>query len=153
MGARREKIGRTYYRLLALANKEKAVLWYDESGRLHREDGPAIVHANGNWSWYRRGRLHREHGPALKKKTGMEWWQNGKRHRLGGPSGEYNDGVRMWHQAGVFHREDGPAIMFTDSRGEYYWHGEYLTEEKFREASKLERLSKVRLDVPERVTF
>ena len=31
------------------------VEWRDDEGRLHREDGPAVEHANGSEKWYRHG--------------------------------------------------------------------------------------------------
>lgn len=34
-------------------------------GKLHRIDGPAIIHPNGYEAWYFMGKLHREDGPAL----------------------------------------------------------------------------------------
>ena len=38
---------------------------YVRAGRLHREDGPAIVWVDGTQLWYFDGRLHREGGPAV----------------------------------------------------------------------------------------
>lgn len=36
----------------------------DEAGRLHRDHGPALIHASGSCKWYRHGRRGREDGPA-----------------------------------------------------------------------------------------
>jgi hypothetical protein len=44
---------------------EEATKWYNENYRLHREDGPAIEHSNGDKSYYINGELHRENGAAL----------------------------------------------------------------------------------------
>lgn len=52
-----------------------SVMYYDCEGRLHREDGPAVI-----WSFNTR-----------------EWWLNGKRHREDGPAIEYSDGRREWY--------------------------------------------------------
>jgi hypothetical protein len=53
--------------------------WVD--GELHREDGPAVVFANGERMWYKHGRLHREDGPAVEKRMGWDvkdrWYENG----------------------------------------------------------------------------
>ena len=38
--------------------------WYKD-GKLHREDGPAVIFKNGDQQWYKEGRLHREDGPAV----------------------------------------------------------------------------------------
>ena len=53
--------------------------WY-LNGRLHREGGPAIEHADGYKVWWLNGRLHREGGPAVEYSNGnKEWWLNGVR--------------------------------------------------------------------------
>jgi len=48
-------------------------------GRLHREDGPAIIYPDGSRVWYLNGHLHREDGPAIIWPSGSRWWYlNGK---------------------------------------------------------------------------
>lgn len=47
---------------------------YKCNGLLHREDGPAIVHSNGNQFWYVNGLLHREDGTAIEKYNGEHEW-------------------------------------------------------------------------------
>ena len=47
------------------------------NGKLHREDGPAIV--DGDFQeWYLNGKLHREDGPAVVNGDDQEWYINGK---------------------------------------------------------------------------
>lgn len=57
------------------------------------------------WSteqWCHNGKLHREDGPALVWVDGTEmWYLNGKRHRLDGPAVVYPDGTEMWFLDGV----------------------------------------------------
>ena len=54
-----------------------AQLWY-LNGRVHRENGPAAIFADGRKEWRKNGRLHRENGPAVKYPDGRnEWWENG----------------------------------------------------------------------------
>jgi len=53
------------------------------NGERHREDAPAVEHANGNKSW----------------------WLNGKRHREDGPAIEYTDGYKEWYLNGLHHTE------------------------------------------------
>jgi hypothetical protein len=78
--------------------------WHTESGQLHREDGPAIEHANGASLWYQRGQLHREDGPAIEWPNGhKEWWLNGQRHREDGPAIESSHGKR-WYLNGELQR-------------------------------------------------
>ena len=75
----------------------------------HREDGPAIEHANGTKYWYLNGKLHREDGPAV----------------------EWVDGDKSWFLNGVRHREDGPAIEYADGDKSWFLNGERLAEEEF----------------------
>jgi hypothetical protein len=78
--------------------------WRDDEGRLHREDGPAVIHANGSTKWYRHGVRHREGGPACEYANGTEkWYRNGLRHRdpLEGPAASYPDGRRIYFIDGV----------------------------------------------------
>jgi hypothetical protein len=52
--------------------------WFNDRNELHREDGPAIVWANGDTVWYRNGQMHREDGPALELADGRkEYWIDG----------------------------------------------------------------------------
>jgi len=41
---------------------------------LHREDGPAVEHANGGKEWYLNGKLHRMDGPAVEFVTDRKMW-------------------------------------------------------------------------------
>jgi hypothetical protein len=69
----------------------------DEQGRLHRENGPALIHANGSHKWYRHGVRHREGAPACVYVNGTrKWYQDGLRHRDNGPAATYPDGRRIW---------------------------------------------------------
>jgi len=43
-------------------------------GFLHREDGPAVIWANGSEFWYKNGDLHREDGPAVIWASGCKSW-------------------------------------------------------------------------------
>jgi len=76
--------------------------WLDESGRLHRLDGPAIEHADGYRAWYAEGKIHRLDGPAIEHGDGTrEWWVEGKLHRLDGPAVECADGTTEFWRDGV----------------------------------------------------
>jgi hypothetical protein len=39
--------------------------WYNNSGRRHRTDGPAIVYTDGCMMWFVHGERHRTDGPAV----------------------------------------------------------------------------------------
>ena len=47
--------------------------WYKD-GKLHREDGPAVIWDSGHKEWYQNGVLHREDGPAFEGKNGTQTW-------------------------------------------------------------------------------
>jgi hypothetical protein len=40
-------------------------------GKLHREDGPAIIYSNGSKHWYINGKRHREDGAAIELPDGI----------------------------------------------------------------------------------
>ena len=39
--------------------------WYDEQGRHHNDEGPAVRLADGTKYWFIHGKLHRIDGPAI----------------------------------------------------------------------------------------
>ena len=64
--------------------------YYDNAGRLHREDGPAIEYFNGDKYWFIHGTNHRLDGPAIEWTNGTKhWYVNDKLHRIDGPAKEY----------------------------------------------------------------
>lgn len=91
--------------------------WFDTQGWLHRPDGPAVTNGR-HQSWWWHGLRHRDDGPAILTADGdQEWWQHGHRHRLDGPAvifGEYPDGY--WFVHGHRLHDDGPleALAVTD---------------------------------------
>jgi hypothetical protein len=48
--------------------------YYNEFGRLHREDGPALEHISGRKMWYYDGKKHRLDGPAVEYANGFLIW-------------------------------------------------------------------------------
>lgn len=51
--------------------------WWGD-GKLHREDGPAVIYPFGTKEWWIKGRRHREDGPAIESPDGhREFWLNG----------------------------------------------------------------------------
>jgi hypothetical protein len=49
--------------------------WFNEEGKLHRLDGPAVEWADGDMSWWINGKQHRLDGPAVVWINGYkEWW-------------------------------------------------------------------------------
>jgi len=86
------------------------VFWYKLKTReKHKENGPAVIQANGNKYYYQNDLLHREDGPAI----------------------ELNNGDKKYYQHGKLHRLDGPAIELTDGNVEYWIYGKRLTYRAF----------------------
>jgi hypothetical protein len=80
--------------------------WFNQDGKRHREDGPAVKDADGSKYWYRNGKLHREDGPAVESAAGNKsWYLNGKRHREDGPAVEGANGFNFWYLNGERHSE------------------------------------------------
>ena len=74
------------------------VIWKNDKGDFHREDGPAVVYANRTTYWYLNNKCHREDGPAILEASGTKYWYlNGERHREDGPAIEYIDGIKSWY--------------------------------------------------------
>jgi len=73
-----------------------------ENGQ-HREDGPAVVTANGNQVWWLHDKIHREDGPAVVTANGNQVWWLHESHLENGQ-----------------HREDGPA--FIKANGDQIWY-------------------------------
>ncbi len=94
---------------------------YIKDGKWHREDGPAMVWADGSMWWYKNDELHREDGPAVE-------WANGD---------------KAWYRDGKRHREDGPAAEYADGRKEWWVDGKWCTEEDYETALFAYRINKV----------
>ena len=75
--------------------------YWSLNGKYHREDGPAVEHADGTKSWYLNDQLHREDGPAIECANGTKFWYlNDQRHRKDGPAVEYANGRKFWYLNG-----------------------------------------------------
>jgi len=97
---------------------------FDEDGKLHKDDGPAVKLANGTAIWYFHGRKHRRDGPAIIHPDGtQEWFNLNGHHRIGGPAVEHPDGRETWFYRNKMHREDGPADYTSPNDYSWYYHG------------------------------
>jgi hypothetical protein len=80
-----------------ITDKHGTRRWLDSNGKLHRDDGPAVIYADGTKEWFQHGRYHRDDGPAIDEADGdKEWWQHGRRHRDDGPAIEWDDNQNYW---------------------------------------------------------
>jgi len=88
--------------------------------------GPSTLRYNGgDRYWQRLDRsFHRDDGPAIIWADGhQEWWVNGQRHRDDGPAVIRDDGTQEWWINGKLHREDGPAIIFASGLLRWFLNG------------------------------
>ena len=125
--------------------------WY-YSGKLHRQEGPAVINVNKNLkaeNWYYDGVRHRIGGPAVISESHdnnqflgkvEQWHYNGKLHREEGPANitmmpMYTN--QEWYYDGKRHRTDGPAVLTTDNDdGEIYEEEWYVDDIKFDPKTK-----------------
>ena len=106
--------------------------WFNESGNLHRIEGPAIEHHDGSNHWYLNGKPHREGGPAVEYADGSKFWHlNGELHREGGHAIEYACGSKWWFLNGKRHREGGPAYEGADGSKDWYLNDFGYTEAEY----------------------
>lgn len=54
----------TYFGITKYQDDEGGIYWY-KNGKLHNDNGPAIVHKNGTKKYYCNGFLHNANGPAI----------------------------------------------------------------------------------------
>lgn len=60
---------------------QKILYYQDDTCKVHhREDGPAIIYANGHQCWYFNGQRHRLDGPACYNiyNQNNSWWYHGQ---------------------------------------------------------------------------
>jgi uncharacterized protein len=85
----------------------RRIVYKNENGQLHREDGPAFRYwrMNGDVEYekyYKNGKLHREGGAAI-----QSWYKyNSQKH------------CSSYYKHGKMHREDGPCIIWRHPNGE-----------------------------------
>ena len=74
--------------------------YFDDQGKEHREDGPAVKIVKGReftLKWMRHGHLHRDDGPAVETSAGRkEWHCHGRKYRKDGPAIEAENGDKFW---------------------------------------------------------
>jgi len=53
---------------------QSGTITYTKDGKLHREDGPAVIYYDGSQCWYKDGKCHRKNGPAVIYSDGSLFW-------------------------------------------------------------------------------
>lgn len=125
------------------------IVFYNKAGQLHNPYGPAVI-TKSDKSWYINGARHREDGPAIEYANGdYVWFKHGKKHRLDGPTSIYNgtgyngrpEWWEEWWVDGQLHKEDGPAVT-SSLCNTYYIRGKQLTKHEFDEFLKKKEFRK-----------
>lgn len=89
--------------------EDGTMLWENEEGLLHNEEGPAMVLPDKTMAWYKNGKIHSyKNQPALITP----------------------DGFKAWYENGVRHRHDGPAIIDPEKGESYYYFGYFAAEQE-----------------------
>jgi hypothetical protein len=82
-------------------------IYHKVNNTIHAEGEPALVHDNGDCTWFRYGLRHRVDGPAFTNRNGLEiWFYYDKIHRDGGPAIVYESGDTAWYKMGVLIRRE-----------------------------------------------
>lgn len=64
-----------------IINSNGSMFFYNEHGKSHRLDGPALEYASGGKAWFINGKRHRIDGPAWEYASGYkEWWIEGSEY-------------------------------------------------------------------------
>ncbi len=50
------------------------IIFINKNNHYHRENGPAIIYADGFKFWYQNGLCHRKNGPAIVYSNGYKAW-------------------------------------------------------------------------------
>lgn len=103
-------------------HRSVSILFLDENGEYHREDGPALWDGFST-RWYWHGSVHCVDGPAvvIPDLRREEWWLKGVRHRVDGPAFVQEGSREEWWVNGKLHRVDGPARMKLDMDIAEWW--------------------------------
>ncbi len=102
-----------------------ALIIFRFNGQMHRDDGPAVVYANGRQEWWCHGKLHREGGPAVMIPNHHVNWFNNGLHYLDGNQPAIilkNYGLLVWFRNGRVSRDNKRPIQHTR---EFFWEMDY----------------------------
>jgi hypothetical protein len=122
--------------------------WRNQKGELHRENGPALIHTNGDTYWYLNGKYHREDGPAILYEPGTKSFYL---DNVSIPEAKFRDSMkktslnadgttstatidRDWNiswknEQNKYHREDGPAFIAVNGNRQWARNGKFHRED------------------------
>ena len=133
----------------------KPICKFDDEGRYHCDNGPAIIYANGAKKWYKHGLLHREDGPAIIDAVGNKaWHRDGELHRdqNDGPAqinlGKFGEVLSVaFYENGKLHRDnDKPALIINSPTRRYEWYQHGSLHRPSGKAASISGATKVPLE-------
>ncbi len=94
----------------------KFILYYDNC-LIHRLNGPAVIHENGDKEWFFYGKRHRNNGPAIKSANNEfdYYYSYGQLHRIDGPAIEDDMTIKYYFQGQEYELDEYNKLM-------YYYH-------------------------------
>jgi hypothetical protein len=104
----------------ALTERNRCEYWLN--GKLHNENGPAIVYKNGRIEYWKDGKRHNENGPAvvIPEQGITEYWLNGEKHNENGPA-LITPSAEMYYKNGKLHNGNGPAFVSFYNKDREWW--------------------------------
>lgn len=137
--------------MVTIIQTDKATTYYLD-GKLHREDGPAIIREDGQMFWFLNGEaitqaqyMEKTNNTATQyiiKNTGGTFYFKDRRmtiyHREDGPAYVGVSGTKEWYLNGKRHREDGPAIEYSNGAKEWWLHNNQVSEEDHKHLTSKE---------------
>ena len=114
-------------------DKDGTITYRNADGKLHNENGPAIVCTDGYKFYYINGELHNPHGPAVVYPDGYKaYCMHGRLHNAHGPAVTCADGHKEHWINGQLHNPNEPAIIYADGDKAYCINGKNLTKSEFK---------------------
>jgi hypothetical protein len=102
--------------------EDGTIIYRSPDGRRHREDGPAVIHPDGQMEWFINGLRENRNGPAFVSEDMIAYFQGGHLHNDDGPAVFYSNGVVEFWQHGVKYHTDQPSLIHTN--GDQMWFDE-----------------------------
>jgi len=96
-----------------------------------------MIEENGVKKWFKNGKLHRDDGPAMIDAYDVKkWYINGELHREDGPAVVFPDGSKYWFINDKLHRLDGPAIVLDSEYGEWWINDKEISKQEVKKIKK-----------------
>jgi hypothetical protein len=120
-----------WYKVTNITTTKNGTKTNKEKKEIHKGgDKPAyVVYSTGETQYWYDGKLHRQNGPAIIRHDGqhLEFFHNGLQHNENGYAIICKNGVKYYFVNNKLHRDVGPAIDTGDpSRNRRYINGKFV---------------------------